>query len=93
MAAAFRVGPSGSEGGIEDGQHHQGQQGGGEDAADDHGGERPLDLGAHARVERHGQEAEGGHGGRHQHGPQAREGRLANGFTEGLAPLQELAHA
>lgn len=76
---------------VEDGKDDQGQQGRGQQAAYDHGGQWPLHLRADARVERHGHEAESRDQGRHCHGAQSRERTfLANVSHELRTPLASI---
>ena len=75
---------------VERRQHDQRQYRRRHDAADDDGGERPLNLGARANVERHGHEPQAGNKRRHQHGTQPGHRALDDGGLQ-LEPLPRAA--
>lgn len=61
------------------------QDSGGDQASDDDGRERPLDLGSHRRGQRHGQKAEASDECRHQHGPEPVHRSLYDSLISGDA--------
>src|SRR5689334_22219636 len=75
---------------IEHGEQQEREEGRGDDAADDHGGQRALDLGAGAGGDGHGHEAEAGHEGGHELGAQPGEGALDHGLADRAAFAAQL---
>jgi hypothetical protein len=63
---------------INDRQHHQGEQGGRQQAADHHRGQGLLHFRPRRARQRHGQEAQRRHRGGHDDGPQAGGGAFAD---------------
>jgi len=72
-------------------QDEEGEQRGGDEAANHHNGERLFDLGAHATAEQDGQDAQHGAGSGHELGPQALDAGQADGLVMGMALGQEVA--
>ena len=90
-APRLRLAPARGEERVHRGEGEEGEGGGGDEAADDHAGERLLDLRADAVAEGGGEEADHGHDGGDDDGPEADLAAAHDGLAEGQALREGLA--
>ena len=74
---------------IKNRQHEKREQRGRKNSANHHGGQRTLDFSASASSDGHGNEAQRGHQGSHQHGAQAGQSALADRLVKAYTAFSQ----